>query len=105
MEKEIREVKTAVRDGKGIAQTMQDSALFSPLVVQMIGVGEEIGELGSMLDKIAVFYKERVNTFVTRLTTMFEPIILVFMGIVVGVLVIAMFMPIFSMSSAVKSGG
>ncbi|MBU1932709.1 MAG: type II secretion system F family protein [Candidatus Omnitrophica bacterium] len=105
MEKELRQVKTAVRDGKGIAQSMQESTLFSPLVVQMIGVGEEIGELGKMLERISVFYKERVNTFVSRLTTMFEPLVLVFMGVVVGVLVVAMFMPIFSISSAIKASG
>jgi type IV pilus assembly protein PilC len=68
-------------------------------------VGEEIGELGKMLDRIAIFYKERVNTFVERLTAMFEPIVLVFMGVMVGVLVIAMFMPIFSISSAIKASG
>jgi type IV pilus assembly protein PilC len=105
MEKALREVKTAVKEGKGMGQTMQGSNLFSPLVVQMVLVGEEIGELGKMLDRISVFYKERVNTFISRLTTMFEPIVLVFMGIVVGVLVVAMFMPIFSMSSAIKSAG
>ncbi|MBU4343638.1 MAG: type II secretion system F family protein [Candidatus Omnitrophica bacterium] len=105
VEKELSGVKTSVRDGKGIAQTMQDSVIFSPLVVQMIGIGEEIGELGKMLEKIAAFYKERVDTFVDRLTTMFEPLVLVFMGVVVGVLVIAMFMPIFSISSAVKASG
>lgn len=105
MEKELKDVKQAVRDGKGMAQTMQDSALFSPLVVQMIGVGEEIGELGKMLDRISFFYKERVNTFVSRLTTMFEPMVLIFMGIVVGILVVAMFMPIFSISTAIKASG
>ena len=105
MQKELREIKIAVRDGKGIAQTMQNSNLFSPLVVQMIGVGEEIGELSKMLEKISLFYKERVDTFVTRLTTMFEPIILIFMGVVVGVLVVAMFMPIFSISNAVRASG
>ncbi len=105
MEKEVREMKVSVRDGKGMAQTMQISAFFSPLVIQMIGVGEEIGELGKMLDRIAVFYKERVNIFIDRLTIMFEPIILVFMGVIVGVLVVAMFMPIFSISSAVSASG
>jgi len=105
MEKELRELKVAVRDGKGIAQTMQDSTLFTPLVVQMIGVGEEIGELGKMLDRISAFYKERVDTFVSRLTAMFEPIVLIFMGVVVGVLVVAMFMPIFGISSAIKASG
>ena len=105
MEKELRDVRAAVKEGKGMGQTMQKSNMFSPLVIQMISVGEEIGELGKMLDRVSVFYKERVNTFISRVTTLFEPIILVFMGIVVGVLVIAMFMPIFSLSSAVKSSG
>jgi len=105
MEAALKDIRTAVREGKGMAQTMDDSSLFSPLVVQMVGVGEEIGELGKMLDRISVFYKERVDTFVDRLTTMFEPLVLVFMGIVVGVLVVAMFMPIFSISSAVSASG
>jgi len=104
MENALREVKTAVKEGKGMGQTMQNSSLFSPLVVQMISVGEEIGELGKMLDRVSAFYKERVNTFISRVTTMFEPIVLVFMGIIVGILVVAMFMPIFSISSAVKAG-
>ncbi len=105
MEKELKDVKIAVRDGRAIAQTMQESSMFPPLVVQMIGVGEEIGELGKMLEKISWFYKERVDTFVSRLTTMFEPLVLIFMGVVVGVLVIAMFMPIFSISSAIRASG
>jgi len=105
MEKELRDVKAAVRDGKGMAQVMEESSLFSPLVVQMISVGEEIGELGKMLEKIAMFYKERVDTFISRLTTMFEPLVLIFMGIVVGVLVVAMFMPIFGISTAVRASG
>ncbi|MDO8602953.1 MAG: type II secretion system F family protein [Candidatus Omnitrophota bacterium] len=105
MEKELKEVRMAVKEGKGMGKTMQNSSLFSPLVIQMISVGEEIGELGKMLDRVSVFYKERVNTFISRVTTMFEPIILVFMGIVVGILVVAMFMPIFSLSSAVKASG
>ena len=105
IEKALRDVKIAVKDGKGMAQVMQDTNLFSPLVVQMVNVGEEIGELGKMLDRISIFYKERVNTFIARLTTMFEPLVLVFMGIVVGILVVAMFMPIFNISSAIKASG
>jgi len=105
MEKALKEVRTAVEEGKSIGQTIGNSGLFSPLVIQMIVVGEEIGELGKMLDRISVFYKTRVNTFIARLTTMFEPIVLVFMGIVVGVLVVAMYMPIFSISSAIKASG
>ena len=105
MEKELRDLRIAVKEGKGMGMTMQNSTLFSPLVIQMISVGEEIGELGKMLDRVSIFYKEKVNTFIARFTTLFEPIILVFMGVIVGVLVVAMFMPIFNLSSAVKSSG
>lgn len=105
MEKELKDLRIAVKEGKGMGLTMQNSTLFSPLVIQMISVGEEIGELGKMLDRVAIFYKEKVNTFIARFTTLFEPIILVFMGIIVGVLVVAMFMPIFNLSSAIKSSG
>jgi type IV pilus assembly protein PilC len=105
IEKALRDVKIAVREGKSMAQVMQNSSLFSPIVVQMISVGEEIGELGKMLDRISVFYKERVDTFILRFTIMFEPLVLVLMGVVVGVLVVAMFMPIFSISTAIKASG
>lgn len=105
MEKAIREVKVGVRKGKGMAIMMGDTDLFSPMVVQMIGIGEEIGELAKMLERISAFYKERINTFITRLTSMFEPLVLVFMGIVVGIIVVSMFLPIFNISSAVKSSG
>ncbi len=104
MQKALGEVKTAVKEGKTMAEPLESSGLFAPLVVQMVRVGEEIGELSKMLDRISEFYKERVNIFVTRLTTLFEPMILIFMGIVVGVLVVAMFLPIFSISSAIKAG-
>jgi len=104
MESALREVKLSVKEGKGMAQSMQNNSLFPPLVVQLIGVGEEIGELGKMLDRISAFYKERVNTFIQRVTSMFEPLVLVFMGVIVGTLVIAMFLPIFKISSAVKAG-
>jgi type IV pilus assembly protein PilC len=105
IEKALREVRTAVKEGKPMAYVMETTGLFSPLVVQMISVGEEIGELGKMLDRISAFYKGRVNVFITRLTTMFEPIVLVFMGVIIGILVVAMFMPIFSISTAIKASG
>jgi len=102
MEQSVKDIKAGVKEGKGMAQMMEDDELFAPLVVQMIGVGEEIGEVGKMLEKISIFYKERVNIFVGRLTTMFEPIALIVMGVVVGVLVVAMFLPIFNLSSAIR---
>ena len=81
-----------------MAQPMQQTGLFPALMVQMIQVGEEIGELGKMLSKVAVYYEARVNVFIERLTILFEPIAIIFMAVVVGTLVVAMFLPIFSMS-------
>ena len=102
MQMSLMDVTISVKEGKSMAQTMEEDELFSPLVVQMIGVGEEIGDLGNMLDRISIFYKERVDTFVSRLTAMFEPIALIVIGAIVGVLVIAMFLPIFGLSSAIQ---
>ena len=102
VEKAIGEVKESVREGKTIAEPLEKSALFPPMVVQMIRVGEEIGELGKMLDRISKFYEERVSTFVERLATLFEPIAIIFMGGIVGVLVVSMFLPIFQLSQLAR---
>ena len=68
------------------------------MFVQMIAIGEEIGELSQMFKKINVFYQEVVETFLTRFTALFEPMMLVFIGLVVGVMVIGMFLPIFQIA-------
>ncbi len=96
--KAFGEIRDHVREGRPMAQPMQQAGLFPALMVQMIQVGEEIGELGKMLNKIAVYYEARVNVFIERLTILFEPIAIIFMAVVVGTLVVAMFLPIFSMT-------
>lgn len=98
-EKAIGEVRESVRQGKGMAQPLEKSGVFTPMVVQMVSVGEEIGELGKMLKKISDFYKERIATTLTRMTTLIEPAVSVFMGIVIGILVISMFLPIFQLAT------
>lgn len=94
----IRKIKEDVRSGKSLRQPMEQSGYFEPLVVQMIAVGEEIGELAPMFHKINVFYEEYVETFLGRFTSMFEPFVLLFMGLVIGIMVIGMFLPIFQIS-------
>lgn len=94
----IRNVKDNVRDGKSLSQPLERSGFFEPMAVQMIAIGEEIGELSNMFKKINVFYQEYVDTFLIRFTTLFEPFILVFMGFVIGAIVIGMFLPIFQIS-------
>ena len=98
----VIDAKEAIREGEKIAEPLARSGVFPPMVMQMISVGEETGNLDIMLSKIADFYETEVDTAVEGLTSMIEPIIIVAMGLVIGTIVIAMFMPIFDMSSLVE---
>lgn len=99
MSKIVEVIKNQVREGKLIAEPMSKSGFFNPMVVQMVLIGEETGELDKMLNRVAAFYQNYIETFVARLSTLIEPFMLVFMGFIVGTIVIAMFMPIFSIAS------
>ena len=99
MEGVIENIKKAAREGQLIADAMSKSEFFTPMVIQMVLIGEETGELANMLNRVAIFYESYVATFVERLTTLFEPIMLVLMGGVIGTIVIAMFLPIFSIAT------
>ena len=104
VEKAIVEVRESVRQGKGMARPLEETGVFTPMVVQMIPVGEEIGELSKMLKKVSEFYKERIATTLTRMGTLIEPAVLVFMGAVVGIMVISMFLPIFQLAMITQEG-
>ncbi len=91
----IRKMKEDVRQGKTLSQPLADCEFFEPMVVQMVSVGEEIGELSQMFKRINVFYQDSVETFLARFTAMFEPIMLIFMGGIIGIMVLGIFMPIF----------
>lgn len=95
----VRQIKENVREGKPLSQQMEKCQFFEPMVVQMVAVGEEIGELAQMFKKINVYYEDYVSTFLARFATMFEPLILLFMGGVIGVMVTGMFLPIFKLAS------
>jgi len=100
---EIAVFKTieAIKEGETIAGPLSREAVFPPMVVQMIDVGENSGSLDTMLSKIADFYDEEVDTAVDALTALLEPILMVFLGIIVGFIVVAMYLPIFKMGEAV----
>ncbi|MDD4940007.1 MAG: type II secretion system F family protein [Candidatus Omnitrophica bacterium] len=100
----IRKVKDDVRQGKPLNSSLDKSKFFEPMVIQMITIGEEIGELPQMLKRINTFYEEYTETFLSRFTSMFEPIMLVFMGAVIGIMVIGMFLPIFQIASLGAAG-
>ena len=95
-------VRELVKEGKTMAEPMQRSELFPPMTVQMVQVGEEVGELAKMVERIAQYYEERVETFIARLTRLFEPIAIVVMGGLVLVIVLSIFMPIFKMATGAR---
>jgi type IV pilus assembly protein PilC len=101
----IRTVKDDVRSGKPLSHPLDESGFFEPMVIQMISIGEEIGELSQMFKKIDTFYQTYVETFLARILALFEPLILIFMGLVIGLMVIGMFLPIFEMSKVGTTGG
>jgi type IV pilus assembly protein PilC len=95
-------VRTKISEGKNIAGPLLETKVFPPMVVQMIGVGEATGAMDTMLNKIADFYDDEVDTAVAGLTAMIEPILMVFLGGVVGGFLIAMYLPIFTLAGAIK---
>lgn len=101
IENAIMNVKTGISEGRPIAEPLGESMVFPGMVVQMIAVGEATGALDAMLDKIADFYDEEVDTAVEALTSMIEPFMIVFLGGTVGSIIIAMYLPIFEMAGAV----
>ena len=102
IEQGIMTVRLGISEGKTIVQPMTEVKIFPEMVTQMIGVGEATGAMDQMLDKIADFYDEEVDQAVSTLTSMIEPIMMVFLGAVVGGFVISMYLPIFSMAGAIK---
>ncbi len=101
IENAVDGVRDAISEGRPIAEPLSEAKVFPEMVCQMIGVGEATGALDVMLSKVADFYEEEVDQAVDNLTSMMEPLIIVFLGVIIGGLVIAMYMPIFSMASAI----
>ncbi len=102
VENAIMKIAVGLAGGKSIVDPMKETGIFPAMVVQMVGVGEKTGQLGGMLLKVADFYDEEVDAAIDAVTSMMEPLIMVFLGGAVGFLMIAMYMPIFSMSDAVQ---
>jgi type IV pilus assembly protein PilC len=102
VERAIYSVRTGIAEGRTMADPLQESGVFPPMVCQMIGVGESTGALDAMLEKIADFYDEEVDQAVENLTSLIEPFMLVFLGVTIGGLVVAMYLPIFKMAGAIS---
>ena len=103
IESAVEKVRNSIREGENITAPLMRAKVFPPLVVRMISVGEQTGELEKMLTKIADFYDDQVDAAVSGITSLIEPLIIAFLGIVIGGIVICMFMPIFQLSTLVGS--
>lgn len=101
VERDVQRVRVAISEGKSITEPLSNSAVFPNMVVQMIGVGESTGALDAMLSKIAQFYEDEVDNAVAAMKQLIEPIMILVLGVIVGGLVIAMYLPIFRMGSVV----
>jgi type IV pilus assembly protein PilC len=102
VEKAVMQCRAAVTAGKTLAEPLKASGVFPPMVIQMISVGEQTGALDAMLSKIADFYDDEVDTAVGALTALLEPVMIVVLGVIIGGLVVAMYLPIFKLVTLVK---
>jgi type IV pilus assembly protein PilC len=102
VEKAVMQARAAVTAGRTLAEPLKASPVFPPMVVHMISVGENTGALDQMLNKIADFYDDEVDAAVSALTALLEPLMIVFLGVIVGGLVVAMYLPIFRMVTLIK---
>jgi type IV pilus assembly protein PilC len=98
IEQAVFRVADAISEGRPIAEPLEETGVFPNMVVQMINVGESVGALDTMLEKIADFYDDEVDQAVENLTAMIEPLMMVFLGGMIGGLVVAMYLPIFQMA-------
>ena len=102
IEKAVLQCRAAVTAGKTLAEPLRSSSVFPPMVTQMINVGEQTGALDAMLSKIADFYDDEVDTAVGALTALLEPLMIVFLGVIIGGMVVAMYLPIFRLVTLIK---
>jgi len=104
IEEAILKTRTSISEGNTIAEPLKECGVFPPMVVQMIGVGEQTGALDEMLEKVADFYDSEVDTAVSALTSIIEPVMIVVMGGIVGTMLIAMYLPMFKLVTVVSGG-
>jgi type IV pilus assembly protein PilC len=102
VERAVMQCRAAVTAGKTLAEPLKSSGVFPPMVTQMISVGEQTGALDAMLNKIADFYDDEVDTAVGALTALLEPLMIVILGVIIGGLVVAMYLPIFRLVTLIK---
>ena len=105
IEEALVDVRKSVREGSTIAQPLIDNPIFPPMVSQMVRIGEETGELEKMLGKVADFYEDEVDVAIDSLSSLIEPLMMIVVGAMVGVILIAMYLPMFKMLKLVSQSG
>jgi len=98
----VNDVQDSVRQGESMAKPLAKHAVFPPMVVQMIAVGEETGQVDMMLEKVALFYEQEVEASVDALTSLIEPLLIAVIGGCVGAAVIALYMPMFNIIKLIQ---
>ncbi len=101
VEEALYATRQSISEGKTLAEPLEQTQVFPPMVVQMIAVGETTGALDAMLSKIADFYDEEVDSTVSTLTSLLEPMLMIFLGVVIGFIVVAMYLPIFKLAGTI----
>jgi type IV pilus assembly protein PilC len=104
VENAINDTKASISEGKTMAEPLEESGVFPSMVCQMISVGEATGAMDAMLNKIADFYDDEVDSAVEAMTALMEPMMMVFLGVIIGGLVIAMYLPVFKLAGTVGGG-
>jgi type IV pilus assembly protein PilC len=102
IERAVKDVQESVRTGKSLAGPLAQHAVFPPMVVQMVATGEDAGALETMLKKISDFYDEEVASTTAQLTSLIEPLMIAVLGVIIGGMIVALYMPIFSIFELVK---
>ena len=102
VETDVQRCRVAISEGKSIVEPLAESIVFPTMVISMIGVGESTGQLDAMLQKIADFYEDEVDNAVGAMKQLIEPLMILFLGVIIGGLVVSMYLPIFKMGSVVQ---
>ena len=103
-EETIKKIQKEVEAGKNITTPMEESGKFPTMVIQMVNVGEQTGELDSMMDRVATFYEDEVDRSVANLMSLMEPLLLVFLGVTIGTIVVSMYLPMFTLIGKLAGG-
>jgi type IV pilus assembly protein PilC len=100
----LREAQNMIKDGYAISVAMKKTGIFPPIMIQLINTGEETGEINRLLEKVSEFYAKQVDATISRLTSLIEPLLIIMIGLVIGVILIAIYLPVFMLGRAIQSG-